>query len=51
MRKALRDNGLTLVLLLLFLFSIGGQSLAGLAHFNDDNAIMGARSHVYPVHY
>jgi membrane protein implicated in regulation of membrane protease activity len=36
MRKALRDNGLTLVLLLLFLLSIIGQSLAGLAHFNDD---------------
>jgi len=36
MRKVLRDNGLTLVLLLLFLFSIVGQSIAGLAHFNDD---------------
>jgi len=36
MRKTLRDNGLTLVLLLLFLFSLVGQSIVGLAHFNDD---------------
>jgi len=36
MRKALRDNGLSLVLLLLFLFSIAGQSIVGLAHFNGE---------------
>ena len=36
MRKALRDNGLTLVLLLLFLFSIVAQSVVGLADFNDE---------------
>ena len=29
MRRIVRENGLTLVLLGLFLFSIGGQSLAG----------------------
>jgi hypothetical protein len=43
MRKALRDNGLTLVLLLMFLLSIGGQSIAGLAHFNDDRREHGRR--------
>jgi hypothetical protein len=36
MPKAIRDNGLTLVLLLLFLVSLAGQSLAGLAKYNED---------------
>jgi hypothetical protein len=36
MHKVLRDNGLSLVLLALFLFSIIGQSIAGLAHFNEE---------------
>jgi hypothetical protein len=36
MRKALRDNGLTLVLTLLFLISILNQSLVGLAEYNED---------------
>lgn len=36
MRKALRDNGLSLALLLLFLLSIVGHSVAGLAHYNEE---------------
>jgi hypothetical protein len=36
MRKLLRDNGLTLVLAALFLSFIAGQSVAGLAHFNEE---------------
>lgn len=36
MPKAIRDNGLTLVLLLLFFMSLAGQSLAGLAKYNAD---------------
>ena len=36
MPKAIRDSGLTLVLLLLFFVSLVGQSLAGLAKYNED---------------
>ena len=36
MPKAVSDNGLTLVLLLLFCVSLAGQSLAGLANYNED---------------
>ena len=36
MSKLVRDNGLTIALLLLFLVSIVGQSLAGHARFNED---------------
>ena len=36
MPKAIRDNGLTLALLLLFIMSLAGQSLAGLAKYNED---------------
>ena len=35
MHNVLRDNGLSLALLALFVFSIVGQSVAGLAHFNE----------------
>ena len=36
MPKTLRDNGLSLALLILFLISIVGQALAGFAHHNDE---------------
>lgn len=36
MPKAVRDNGLTLVLLLLFVVSLAGQSVAGLGKYNED---------------
>jgi hypothetical protein len=36
MHAVLRDNGLSLALLALFVFSIVGQSIAGLAHFNEE---------------
>ncbi len=36
MRRCLRENGLSLTLLTLFLFSIVGQSFTGLAHYNDE---------------
>ena len=36
MPKAIRDNGLTLVLLLLFAVSFVGQSLTGHARYNED---------------
>src|SRR3954468_13674374 len=36
MPKAIRDNGLTLALLLLFIMSLAGQSLTGLAKYNED---------------
>jgi hypothetical protein len=36
MPKAIRDNGLTLVLLLLFFISLAGQSFAGLPKYNED---------------
>jgi hypothetical protein len=35
MRHVLRDNGLSIVLLLLFVFTVAGQSIAGLWHFNE----------------
>jgi hypothetical protein len=38
MSKVLRDNGLSLALLVLFLISLAGQSIAGLAHFNEDRS-------------
>lgn len=36
MRKLIRDNGLSIALMLLFAFSILGQSVAGLYHYNED---------------
>ena len=36
MYNVLRNNGLSLALLALFLFSIVGHSIAGLAHFNEE---------------
>jgi hypothetical protein len=36
MHNVLRDNGLSLALLALFLFSIAGQSIAGVARFNEE---------------
>ena len=44
MFRALRDNGLSLALLLLFLISIVGHSIAGFAHFNEVK-----REHTRPV--
>jgi lipoprotein signal peptidase len=44
MRKILRDNGLSIVLFLFFLFSIVGQSIAGLANFNEEQ-----REHSQPA--
>ncbi len=35
MRKILRDNGLTIALLVLFAFSLLGQSITGLSEYND----------------
>src|SRR5919107_1326636 len=36
MPKLLRDNGLSIVVLLLFLASLAGQALTGHAHYNED---------------
>ncbi len=36
MRRVLRDNGLTLVMLALFIVSVGGQTLTGWHTYNDD---------------
>jgi hypothetical protein len=36
MPKALRDNGLTLALMLLFMLSLAGQTLTGLGKYNED---------------
>jgi hypothetical protein len=36
MPNTIRDNGLTLVLVLLFFVSLAGQSLAGVAKYNED---------------
>jgi hypothetical protein len=36
MRNVLRDNRLSLVLFLLFVFSLAGQTIAGFAHFNGE---------------
>ncbi len=36
MRRSLRDNGLTLALLILFAFSLAGHSIAGLHNYNED---------------
>ncbi|MBA2620550.1 MAG: hypothetical protein H0U87_05055 [Acidobacteria bacterium] len=41
MRKFFHDNGLTIVLLLLFLFSLAGQYLTGYAEFNEDRETHG----------
>ncbi len=38
MREFWRNNGLSLVLLGLFLFSWVGQAVAGLSHYNDQQA-------------
>lgn len=44
MRTVLRDNGLSLALAALFLLSLIGHSIAGLAHFNEDQ-----REHSQPA--
>jgi hypothetical protein len=47
MHNLLRNNGLSLALLSLFVFSIVGQSIAGLAHFNEEQREHGQRPVTY----
>ncbi|HUQ38195.1 MAG TPA: DUF6766 family protein [Aestuariivirga sp.] len=42
--KLFRDNGLTIVLLLMFAFSLGGMALTGLAAFNAEQLEHGGRA-------
>ncbi len=41
MRRFLKNNGLTIVLLLLFIFSLAGQYFTGFAEFNEDRETHG----------
>ena len=43
MRRLLRENGLSIVLLLLFLVSVVGQTLSGRLHHNEERAERGQR--------
>ena len=42
MKRFLRDNGLTVVLMLMFLFSLVGQTLTGHHEYNEDQREHGA---------
>lgn len=48
MRKLIRDNGLTIALSVLFLFSIAGQSIAGFRQHNEELREHGQDALTYP---
>ena len=41
MRKTLRENGLSIVLVLLFLLSLAAQAVAGMYEYNDEQQLHG----------
>jgi hypothetical protein len=47
MHNVLRNNGLSLALLSLFIFSIVGQSIAGVVHYNEEQREHGQRPVTY----